>query len=54
VGAIVYNQEVSAELEDQFDRYLNDSRLIVSRTWEKRTLRQKVFEALTRLLSPLL
>lgn len=54
VGAIVYNPAVSAELEDQFDRYLDDSLLISPRTWEKRPVRQKVSEALTRLLSPLL
>ncbi|MFA6925791.1 MAG: phospholipase D-like domain-containing protein, partial [Bacteroidales bacterium] len=54
VGAIIYNPRVSMEVENQFDKYLNDSRLIVRRTWNKRPFRQKVNEQLTRLLSPLL
>jgi len=54
VGAIVYNPGVSMELETQFDRYLNDSRLIVRRNWDRRPFPQKVYEQLTRLLSPLL
>ena len=54
VGAIIYNPSVSIEVEDQFDRYLNDSRLIVRKSWDKRPFRQKIYEQLTRLLSPLL
>lgn len=54
VGAIVYNPGVSMELETQFDSYLNDSRLIVRRNWDRRPFPQKVYEQLTRLLSPLL
>lgn len=54
VGAIIYNPYVSMEMEDQFDKYLNDSRLIVSKSWNRRSFRQKANEQFTRLLSPLL
>ncbi|HOF76566.1 MAG TPA: cardiolipin synthase [Bacteroidales bacterium] len=54
VGAIIYNPGVSSRVEDEFDRCIGDSRLIVSRTWDKRPFRHKVYEQLTRLLSPLL
>lgn len=54
VGAVVYNPGVSSELERKFDSDLKNSRLIVSKDWEKRPFRQKIYEQLTRLLSPLL
>jgi cardiolipin synthase len=54
IGAVVYNPGVSSELERQFDTYLKDSRLIKAKEWEKRPFRQKAYEQLTRLTSPLL
>lgn len=54
MGAVVYNPGVSSELEHKFDSDLKNSRLIVSKDWEKRPFRQKIYEQLTRLLSPLL
>ncbi|MDY0174742.1 MAG: cardiolipin synthase [Bacteroidales bacterium] len=54
VGALVYNPQVSAQLEATFDADLKHSKLIVAKTWNKRPRRQKWSEQLVRLLSPLL
>ncbi len=54
VGAIIYNKEVSSHVEAQFDRDLLNSRLIIRRIWDRRPVHNKIYEGLTRLLSPLL
>lgn len=54
IGAIIYKPQVACEIERQFEEDMHSSRHLSLKTWAKRPKYQKVAEALTRLLSPLL
>ncbi len=54
VSALIYDRRVAGELESSFLSDLEHSRLITATEWETRSRWASTWEALTRLLSPLL
>ncbi len=54
VSAIMYDGEIAAELERYFAEDLRYSQLLDRAQWKLRPRKHKVYEALARLLSPLL
>ena len=54
ISALVYNPEITLQLEEQFMADLRDCRLLQLKKWEKRPRKEKAFEAFARLFSPLL
>jgi cardiolipin synthase len=54
ISALVYNPEVTHQIEEQFIADLPDCRLLQLKKWEKRSRKEKMSEALARLFSPLL
>ena len=54
VTAIMYDKKIAAELESYFLKDLEGSVKITPEMWEKRPALHNVYEALSRLLSPLL
>lgn len=53
VNALIYNQKITKQLEDQFLMDLSHCREIKMKTWKKRPAIQKVKESLSRILGPL-
>ncbi|RKD92688.1 cardiolipin synthase [Mangrovibacterium diazotrophicum] len=54
VNAMIYDEEIARELEQQFLADLQQSRQIVSEEWEQRSRSEKAKESFARLLSPML
>ena len=54
VSALLYDKEIAARLEADFMRDLEQSRLVTREYWETRPLLHNVYEAFSRLFSPLL
>lgn len=54
VSAIMYDREVTAELEQTFMDDLADSRFVTREYWETRPLLHSIYESFSRLFSPLL
>lgn len=54
VSALVYNKEVTRQVDEQFHANLLDCRQLQLKKWEKRPRKEKISEALARLFSPML
>lgn len=54
VSAIIYDREITAELEAEFLEDLRQCRLVTREYWETRPLLHNIYEAFSRLFSPLL
>lgn len=54
VSAIIYDGEITRQLENQFRDDLAQSRLVTADYWTKRPLLHTIYEAFARLFSPLL
>jgi len=54
ISAIVYNREVTHKVEERFHTDLRNCRQLQLKKWEKRSRKEKIYEALARLFSPLL
>lgn len=54
VSAILYDREITRQLEEEFLRDLGQSRLVTRDYWETRPFLHNMYEALSRLFSPLL
>ena len=54
ISAIVYNTDVTRQIEEQFHTDLHDCKQLQLKKWEKRPRKEKVAEAFARLFSPLL
>ena len=54
VNALIYNKGVSNELKDIFLEDINDCEKLELESWQNRSKRTKIIEALARLLAPLL
>ncbi len=53
VMAMIYDRELTAELEKQFLDYQSKSKLVNPKQWGRRRLRQTLMESVARLFSPL-
>ena len=54
ISALVYNTEITEQLEKLFEEDQRDCRLLQLKKWEKRPKREKAKEAFARLFSPLM
>ena len=54
VNAMIYDEEVTTELEDNFMRDIYDSEEYTFDMYKNRSLLQRIKEQVSRLLSPLL
>ena len=54
VSAILYDRAITESLEADFLRDLERSRLVTREYWESRPLLHNMYEAMSRLFSPLL
>lgn len=54
LNAIMYDQKVADEMVDIFMDDIASSNEIIKEKWATRSIRQKIFESISRLLSPLL
>ncbi|MCL2727224.1 MAG: cardiolipin synthase [Bacteroidales bacterium] len=54
VSTLVYNKKVTRQVDEQFRSNLRDCRQLQLKKWEKRSRKEKIFEAFARLFSPLL
>ena len=54
ISALVYNPHIALQLEAQFEADLRHCKQLQLKKWEKRPLKEKIFEAFARLFSPLL
>ena len=54
ITALVYDEVLSAQLSNQFEKDLESSRLIHLEQWEKRPLRTRLLESVCRLFTPIL
>lgn len=54
VSAIMYDRKIAQELESSFLKDIDDCIQVTHETWEKRPKLHYIYEALSRLLSPLL
>ncbi len=53
VMAIIYDNELTSQLEEQFNRDIRKSRRVILSKWIRRPLKQSVKESVARLFSPL-
>jgi cardiolipin synthase len=53
VMAMIYDEELTLELEEQFNKDIKRSKKLSLKQWSKRPLKQSVKESLARLFSPL-
>ncbi len=54
INALIYDTELNTQLTQQFETDINDSIEIQMTTWRKRTVKDKLFESLARLIAPLM
>lgn len=54
VMSVIYNPQCAAILEEQFDKDISKCEKISLPKWEKRGYKEKLFEGLSRLVSPML
>ena len=54
INALIYNPDITLQLEEQFKADLRHCKQLQLKKWEKRPRKEKVFEAFARLFSPLL
>ncbi|MBQ4279581.1 MAG: cardiolipin synthase [Rikenellaceae bacterium] len=54
VSAIMYDAQITAQLEAEFINDLNDCEFVTPESWDDRPARQSIYEAFSRLFSPLL
>jgi cardiolipin synthase len=53
IMAMIYDEDLTRQLENQFEKDIKRSRKLVLKQWSKRPLKQSVKESLARLFSPL-
>lgn len=53
VNALIYNEEYTKKLVDDFFTDIKDSHLIIPGEWKKRPMKQKIISSLARILGPL-
>ena len=54
ISALIYDKEITAQLDEQITKDLKNCRIIRQKRWERRSLKRKLYEGFSRLLSPLL
>ena len=54
ISTLVYNQETTRQIDEQFISDLQDCTQLTLRKWEKRSRKEKISEALARLFGPML
>lgn len=54
IGAMIFDTQISRQIEEKFDKDLEESHFIQKKLWNKRPLIKRIGEGLARLLSPLL
>jgi cardiolipin synthase len=54
VMSLIYNPQCAAILEEQFDKDISRCEKLSLQKWEKRGYKEKLYEGLARLVSPML
>ena len=54
ISAMIYDKEITAQLEEQISRDFRNCRLVRYKRWNRRSVWRKLMEGFARLLSPLL
>lgn len=54
VTSVIYDRECARQIEDRFHKDLSRCSIVTRSKWKKRRLRNKIYESLARLVSPLL
>ncbi len=54
ITAMIYDKEITGQIEEQIARDIKNSRMVRRRLWETRSIWRRLYEGLARLLSPLL